>query len=96
MIEKYAFITNNNYDTHGRALWPHAISVGDNYKMVQYASINQEQLNAWVESLGFESKYLNAADTITAMEANEPGPFNCNHSTAIEVVEYFTPALEGP
>ena len=94
MIEKYAFITNANYEAHAKQLWPHAIAVGDKYRMVQFASINEVQLTKWVRSLGFENKFLGALDTIAEMESNSPGPFACNYTIAIAVVNHFNPILD--
>ena len=96
MIEKYAFITNNNYDEHAQIMWPNAISVGANYKMVQFADINEARLEVWVDSLGGDCKVLSASAMIAEMELVLDGPFNSNYANAADVLYYFNPAPEEP
>ncbi len=94
MIEKYAFITNENHTLHVTGKWPDAISVGNNYKMVQFADINEAQLEQWVNELGYQCKDLDAPTMIAEMEQLKEGPFNSNHADAVTVVNHFRPPQE--
>lgn len=98
LIEKYAFITNASYNLHG-SQWPHAVSVGSNYKLIQYTykgihDKNDEQaLQDYVDSIGATTKHeFDASELIPKMEAGQEGPFVCYHNVCIDVVNHFNPS----
>ena len=94
MIEKYAFITNENYYLYAVNEWPYAISVGDNYKMVQFAYIEEQQLTDFVLSIGFECQHIQGDEIIEGMENLKRGPFVCDYQDASMVVHHFNPRTE--
>ena len=89
MIEKYAFITNENYELHSTSMWPSAIAVGAKYRMVQFTDKDEPDLIDYIESLGFAAKYLDGESTISSLNNGDLGPFVCNHLDASLVVHYF-------
>lgn len=93
-MEKYAFITNENHALHVKSKWPDAISIGNNYRMVQFAGSDEPELIALAESLGFAVKRLSLADTILVMDNLNLGPFICTHEQAVGVVNYFNPPVD--
>jgi hypothetical protein len=91
MIEKYAFITNENYELHVQSIWPNAITVGENYRMIQFSENEEAGLISMAESLGFTCKNISAEYMIDEMESVNNGPFKCSHADASIVVTHFNP-----
>jgi len=91
LIEKYAFITNENHSLHSESSWPRAISVGNDFKMVQFTNEDETNLIKFIESLGFTAKYLSGDEIIKQMNAKSLGPFVCDIADAIHVVSFFNP-----
>lgn len=100
LIEKYAFITNASYALHG-ANWPDAISIGDNYKLIQYTyegindPLDEEALQAFVDSIGAIAKHeFDSSTLIPKMELGQEGPFVCYIGVCREVINHFNPPQE--
>ena len=87
-VRMYAFITNDSYEemelTQNR--WPSTASAGDNYKVVNFIESEFLELSNYVERLGFAVKKLSVQDTLLSMSALELGPFICNHSDTIAIL----------
>lgn len=94
MIERYAFITNENHALHVNDKWPDAIFVGDSYRMVQFTDKDEPDLIDYIESIGFKAKHLNVSETISSMKGKLLGPFVCNHYDASLVVGNFNSSGE--
>lgn len=89
--QKYAFVTPESWQESLKSRWPDAPLYGG-HRMLVFAGSNLPKLKA--EFSDVEFKYLNATDTIKAMESNELPPFILNLDDAREVCAYFTP-IEG-
>ena len=86
--QKYAFVTRDAWQDSLIARWPDAPLVGG-YRLLVFAGSDLPKLETEYSEVDF--KYLNAADTIKAMENNEQPPFILNLGDAREVCEHFTP-----
>ena len=91
MIERYAFISNENYEIYAMDRWPDAINVGENYKMVQFIDTIEPDLIDYIESLGFTAKYPTAPEAIIAIDKGLSGPFVSDRAIAGDIVNYFNP-----
>lgn len=92
--EGYAFITNQGHEDHLKDRWSKAISVGDNYKLVQFAVTEKQSLIELTESLGFTVKELDVSQTVNEMQQNKEGPFFSGCQDVDQVIEYFNPIEE--
>jgi len=95
LIEKYAFITNASYELHG-SNWPNAVSVGDNYKLIQYTyqgindPLDEEALQDFVDSIGAIAKHeFDSTALIPKMETGQEGPFVCFIDVCREIINHF-------
>ncbi len=96
LVRRFAFVTNEAYESIGfiKSRWPITASAGSNYKVVNYLLDEENDLKALSESLGYQVKKLNLADTTEAMNAVESGPFICDHKQAIEIINNYSGEME--
>ena len=90
--EGYAFITEQGWTDCLSTDYPHAISVGDSYRMIQYCMKDEQGLIELLDSLGFETKRFSAKDTITDMELGSLGSFIVYGDDVHTVVDHFNPS----
>ena len=86
--QKYAFVTEQGWESSLSERWPDAPLVGD-YRLLVFAGTDLPKLEA--EYADAEFKYLTASETIEQMTSGTIGPFICNIEQAREVAKHFTP-----
>lgn len=87
--EGYAFITAANYESYAMGKWPNCISVGNNYKVVSFAKLDEQELTDFVGSLGFTCQHLSAQETIDNMISVKQGPFVVYGQDVHTVLNHF-------
>ena len=85
--QKYAFVTEQGWESSLFEKWPDAPLVGD-YRLLVFAGAELPKLEA--EYADVEFKYLSASKTIEQMTSVTIGPFICNIEQAREVAKHFT------
>ena len=87
--EGYAFITNQGWTDHLQDRFPDAISVGDNYRMIQFVRADERGMVEFAEVIGISEKRLSADQTVSAMEALQQGLFIVYGDDVHRVVDHF-------
>lgn len=87
--EGYAFVTNKGWDENLSDEYPDSISVGTNYKLIQFSINDIEKLKLKSERLGYTVKNLDCKSTITQMESGQNGPFLVYYDSVHHVIDSF-------
>lgn len=67
-LEVYAFVSNSYWLEHLSAGFPHAISVGDHYRMIQFVRWEESERLDQANENGIIHRKFNATKTIQQME----------------------------
>lgn len=93
--EGYALITSGGYDLYAKNNWPHAITVGDDYRLIAFAKTDEPNIIEMLTNLGLSVQWFNAVVTISKMELKEDGPFVVYGQDVHTVINHFNPQEEG-
>lgn len=91
LYQLYAFVTAMGWDDSLSERWPHAPLVGD-YRVLVFT--NQDYPVLKQQYSDFEAKELTTEQTISAMNANELGPFVCSLEQLKQIMNHFAPPDE--
>ena len=89
--QKYAFVTNEGWESSLSERWPDAPLYGG-YRLLVFAGSDLPKIEKEYTEADF--KYLSSNETIKAIESAEVGPFICDINQAREIAKYFTPDEE--
>lgn len=67
-LEIYAFVANSYFEEHLAEEFPHAISVGDHYRMIQFVKREEAEQLDRASMNGIIHRKFNATKTIQQME----------------------------
>jgi len=93
--EGYSFVTNQGFSDYLEQQYPSAISVGTDYRMIQFAKKDESEMVGFAESLGFTIKRLSAQGTIEAMDLRGIGPFIVYGDDVHVVIDHFNMTSSG-
>lgn len=88
LYQLYAFVTAMGWAESLSERWPDAPLVGG-YRVLVFT--NQDYPVLKQQYSDFEAKELTAEQTISAMNANESGPFVCTLEQTKQIMNHFAP-----
>lgn len=88
LYQLYAFVTAMGWAESLSERWPHAPLVGG-YRVLVFTNADYPLLKEQYPTAEF--KELTAEQTISAMNANELGPFVCSLEQTKQIMNHFAP-----
>lgn len=92
LYQLYAFVTAAGWAESLSERWPHAPLVGG-YRVLVFTNADYPALKQQYSD--FEAKELTAEQTISAMNANELGPFVCSFEQTKQIMNHFSTPEQG-
>lgn len=95
-LEIYAFVGNNYWSEHLSAEFPHAIAVGDHYRMIQFVRLEESERLDRASANGIIHRKFNATKTIQQMK-NQVFEYFVVYGDSDDVhmiVDHFNPKLD--
>ena len=88
LYQLYAFVTSTRWAESLSERWPDAPLVGG-YRVLVFTNTDYPALKQQYSE--FEAKELTTEQTISAMNANELGPFVCTLEQTKQIMNHFAP-----